>query len=101
MIRGVVTASGGGYVTVLVDRDVESYPEGRVIVTEEPDGGPGGLVPVAEPRSYPSDDYPGLAALASNNTRVTSHVQIVLEASKALNEIAGLRQDLAEARRRG
>jgi len=57
------------------------------------------LVHVATPRAYPSDDYPGLASLATGRTRA-SHVQLVLEASKALNEIAGLRQDLAEARRR-
>lgn len=45
-------------------------------------------------RAYPSDDYPGLASLATGSTRA-SHVQLVLEASKALNEIAGLREDLA------
>lgn len=68
-------------------------PEPRMI---ESASAPGGALAA---RAYPSDDYPGLASLATGSTRA-SHVQLVLEASKALDEIAGLREDLARLQAR-
>lgn len=61
---------------------------------------PRDLIPSPLPRVYTSDDYPALASLASGRTSRASHVQIVLECVRALDEIAGLREDLANERRR-
>jgi hypothetical protein len=47
---------------------------------------------------YVSDDYPALASLATGAGRFP-HMQAINEAARALNEIAGLREDLAAARR--